>query len=75
MLLNVLPIVSWGSVFVFVLICITLCPFYCCNPLEEEERAGCIPFIGLRMFCYCKFSVAFPNGVVGWSAVCTCGIS
>ena len=26
LLFNVLPIVCWGSVFVFVLVCITLCP-------------------------------------------------
>ena len=27
--------------FVFVLLCIALCPFYFCNHLEEEEKAGC----------------------------------
>ena len=29
----------------------------------------------LQMYCYCKCSVAFPNGAVGWSTVCDCGIS
>ena len=24
--------------------------------------------------CDCKCSVSFPHGVVGWSAVCDCGI-
>ena len=32
---------------VFVLVCITLCPFYVCNNLDEEERAGCFAFIVL----------------------------
>ena len=27
----------WYSVFVFVLVCITLCPFSCSNHLEEED--------------------------------------
>ena len=27
--------------FVFVLLCITLCPYYFCNHLKEEEKAGC----------------------------------
>ena len=41
LLFNLLPIVCGVSVFVFVLLRITLCPFYFCNHLEEEERAGC----------------------------------
>ena len=36
LLFGVLPIVCGRSVFVFVLLCITLCPFYFCNHLEEE---------------------------------------
>ena len=31
--------------FVFVLVCITLCSFKFCNHLNEEERAGCLAFI------------------------------
>ena len=46
--------------FVFVLLCITFCPFKFYNHLEEEERVGCFAFIVSRM---------------GWSAVCDCGIS
>ena len=53
--------------FVFVLGCLTLCSFYFCIHLEEEERAGCFAFIVLRISCYCKCSVAFPHYVVGWS--------
>ena len=30
------------------LIYTTLCPFYFCNHLEEEERAGCLAFIVLQ---------------------------
>ena len=37
-LFGVLPIGCGGSMFVFVLLCITLCPFQFCNHLEEEER-------------------------------------
>ena len=76
MLFGVLSIGCEGSVFAFVLLCITLCPFYkFCNHLEEEDRAGCFAFIVLRMSCYCKCSVTLPHGAVGWSAVCDCGIS
>ena len=34
--------------FVFVLLCITLCPFWFCNHLEEEERTGCFVVV---VFC------------------------
>ena len=61
--------------FVFVLLCITLCPFQFCNHLEEKEQAGCFTSIVLHMCCYCKCSVALPHSVVGWSSVCDCGIS
>ena len=58
------------------LVCTTLCPFsFCRNHLEEEERAGCFAFIVLRMSCYCICPGALPYGVVGYSAVCACGIS
>ena len=60
--------------FVFVLLCITLCPYFC-NHLDEEEKAGCFAIIVLWMYCYYKCSVALPHGAVGWSAVCDCGIS
>ena len=70
-----LPISCRGYVFVFVLLCITLCPFYFCNHLEEEERAGCFAFIDLQMSCYCICSVTLPHGAVGCSALTVCGIS
>ena len=61
--------------FVFVLVCITLCPSLFCNHLEEEERAGCFAFIVLRLSCCCICSVALPPCAVSWSAICDCGIS
>ena len=60
---------SGDSVFVFVLLYITLCPFYFCNRLEEEKNAGSYVFVVLPMSCYCKRSAALPYG-----AVCDCGI-
>ena len=42
---------------------------------RKREKAGCFAFIVSRMSCYCKCLVALPHGVVGWSAVCDCGIS
>ena len=49
-LFNVLPIVCGGSVLVFVLVCIKLCPFVFCNHLEKEERESWfICFIVSRM--------------------------
>ena len=48
------PIVCGGSVLVFVLVCITLCPFQLCNHLDEEERAGCFAFVAFWMSCYCN---------------------
>ena len=39
------------------LFCITVCPFYFCNHLEEEEKAGCFAIIVLEMYCYYKYSV------------------
>ena len=38
--------------FVFVLLCITLCPFWFCSHLEEEESGCCYAFIVLQMYCY-----------------------
>ena len=45
-----------------------------CSHLDGEERAGCITFVFV-MSCDYKCLVTFPNGVVGLSAVCDCGIS
>ena len=61
----------WCSVFVFVLVCITLCPFSCSNHLEEEDYV----FIVSPMSCHFICSVALPRGAMGWSAVCDSGIS
>ena len=75
MLFGMLPIGCGCSVLVFVVLCITVCPFWFCNHLEEEEGAGCFAFNFLRMSCYCKYSVTLPDGAVGRSAVCDCDIS
>ena len=48
---NVFLIVSGDSVCVFVLLCITLCPFYFCNRLEEEEDAGSFAVVVFPMSC------------------------
>ena len=71
------PLVGGGGglVFVFILLCIALCPFWFCNNLEEEERAGCFAFVVLRMSSYCMCSLTLPHGAVGWSAVYDCSIS
>ena len=61
----------WCSVFVFVLVCITLCPFSCSNHLEEEDYV----FIVSPMSCHFIFSVALPRDAMDWSAVCDSGIS
>ena len=57
----------WESVFVFVLLCITISSFYFCNHLEEKD--GCFVFIVLQMYCFFTCSVTLPHGAVGWSVV------
>ena len=74
LLFIVLPIVCGGSVFVCVLLCITLCAFLFCYHLEEEQKLCCFAFTVLQMSCYCKCVVALLLGALGWSAVCDCGI-
>ena len=56
----------------YVLLCVTLCPFYFCNHLDGEERAGCFAWFVLLVSRDC--CVALPHGVMGLSAVCDCGI-
>ena len=75
LLFNVHPFVCGSFVLVFVLLCIILCPFYFCNHLEEEEKAGCFAVIVLQIYWYYKFYVTLPHGAVGWSTVCDYGIS
>ena len=58
----------------FVLVCISLCPFYAIN-LGEAERAGCFTFIVFLMSCYCNCFVVLAHGSVDRSAVCDFGIS
>ena len=48
LLYNVFLKLCGDSVFVFVLLCTTLCPYYFCNRLEEEENFA---FVVLPMSC------------------------
>ena len=63
-----------GLCLVFVLLCITKYPFEFFSHLGE---AVCFAFIVLLMSCdsECFCSVAHLRGVIGWSAICDCGIS
>ena len=40
-----------------------------------RSACGAFIFTVLRISCYCKCSVAFPNDLVGWSGVYDCFIS
>ena len=42
---------------------------------EREREIGCFTLIVSLMSCGCYCFVASPYGVVGWSAVCECGMS
>ena len=57
----------------YVLLYVTLCPFYFCNHLDGEKRAGC--FAQLVFLVSHDGCVALPRGAVGLSAVCDYGIS
>ena len=48
---------------------------YFCKILAKEERAGCFSLIVFLMSCDCLCSESLPLSVIGWSAVCDCGIS
>ena len=50
--------------FVFVLLCITLCPFYFCNHLEEEEKASCLSLLSYR--CTVTINVLWLFFAVPW---------
>ena len=54
---------------VFVLLCISLCSFYFCSHLDEEENDSCFALIVFQMSCNCKCSESLPHDVVGLSAV------
>ena len=69
--LSTVCVCVWSSVFVFVLVCMTVCPFPCSNHLEEKDFV----FIVSSMSCHFICSVALPHGAMGWSAVCASGIS
>ena len=48
--------------------------FYFCNHSAREERSGCFILIVFLLSYDCKCSVSLPHGVVGYFAVCDCGI-
>ena len=54
-----------------------LCPSSFANTLVEKEKgkASCFTLIVFPVSCDFYYSVALPHGVMGWSAVCDCGIS
>ena len=54
-----------GSVLVFVLLCISLCSFYFCKHIDEEENDSCFALIVFLVSCDCKCSVALPHDAVG----------
>ena len=49
--------------------------YFCNFYLGEEEKAGCFALIVFQVSCDCQCALPLPNGIVGWSAVCECGIS
>ena len=57
--------------FLNVLLCNTFLSFL----FDLEKKTGCFTLIVYLVFCDCYCSVALSYGVVGWSAVCDCGIS
>ena len=59
-----LHIVSGSSVFIFVLLCITFCPFWFWDYYEEEENDGSFACIILQMYCFYECFVALPYGFV-----------
>ena len=63
LLFDMLPIACVSSVFVFVLLCIALCPFWFCNHLEGEERAVCFAIV-LQMCCYYWCSCVAAIGIL-----------
>ena len=65
--LHILYNISYKSCFLSIQACLLLlrCLFSLC---EIDYHVVKI------LSCYCKCSVPFPHGAVGWSAVCDCGI-
>ena len=57
----------------YVLLCVTLCPFWCCSRLGRGGGAGCFAWF---VFLVSRGSwAALPRGAAGLSAVFDCGIS
>ena len=61
------PPIFKGSVLVFVLVCITLCPFSICNHLDEEDRVGC--FALLSFLCLITVNFLWFFLTVSWAGL------
>ena len=59
-----------GYVFVFVLVCITLCPFYFCNDLAEEERKReLVALLFLYYLCFATVNFLWLFLAVPWVGI------
>ena len=67
-----IPHCFWGSVLVFVLVCIAYVSSFAIIMTRKRELVAlfflCLVTVTLQCF------VALPRRAVGWSAVCDCGI-
>ena len=57
----------------YVLLCVTLCPFWFSIRLDGQGRAGCFALFVLLVSRDC--CVALPHDATGLFAVCACVIS
>ena len=67
----------WVLCLVLVLLFITLCPIRFAIILmgKRELTLSCVASNVFLIYCDTHCSVALAHGVVGWYAVCDCGIS
>ena len=60
----------------YVLLCVALCPFWCCSRLGGEGAGVGADCFALFVFLVSRGGwVALLRGAMGLSAVCDCGIS
>ena len=65
----------WVSVFSPCFVIHYAVSFKFCNHLDGEKRIACFILTVFLVSCDSQCSVALPDGAVGWSAMCDCGIS
>ena len=75
LLFYVPPILCGGSVFVFVLAYVAMCPSFFTIILTRKRELVALLLFSFGCLVTVNFTVAFPHGAVGWSAICDCGIS